>query len=85
MNDIMEIIAGTVIFLFSAGANPQPIGTGFVVGYPLPGDKEGRIIPLVVTAKHVIGDHNNVLGRFSTQEGYSTACVRRIYSHRRNG
>jgi hypothetical protein len=74
MNGIMEVIASTVIFLFSAGNNPQPIGTGFIVGYPMP-DKEGKVIPLVVTAKHVIGDHRLVLARFSTQEGGSTAFV----------
>ena len=74
MNGIMEIIASTVIFLFSAGNNPQPIGTGFVIGYPLL-DKEGSVIPLVVTAKHVLGDHKKVLARFSTQEGSSTAFV----------
>lgn len=74
MNGIMGIIASTVIFLFSAGVNPQPIGTGFIVGYPLPGE-EARVIPLVVTAKHVLGDHKKVLARFSTQEGSSTAFV----------
>ena len=36
MNGIMEVIASTVIFLFSAGNNPQPIGTGFIIGYPFP-------------------------------------------------
>lgn len=74
MNDIMGIIASTVIFLFSAGNNPQPIGTGFIIGYPIP-DKEGSVIPLVVTAKHVLGDHKKVLARFSTQAGSSTAFV----------
>lgn len=74
MNGIMEIIASTVIFLFSAGINPQPIGTGFIIGYPIP-DKEGSVIPLVVTAKHVLGDHKKVIARFSTQEGSSTALV----------
>lgn len=74
MNGIMEFIASTVIFLFSAGNNPQPIGTGFIIGYPFQ-DKKGSIIPLVVTAKHVLGDHKKVLARFSTQEGSSTAFV----------
>lgn len=74
MNDIMGFIASTVIFLFSAGNNPQPIGTGFIVGYPYPG-KDGSVIPLVVTARHVLGDHKKVLARFSTQEGSSTSFV----------
>ncbi len=74
MNGIMEFIASTVIFLFSAGSNPQPIGTGFIIGYPIP-EKEGQVIPLVVTARHVLGDQNKVLARFSTQEGSSTTFV----------
>lgn len=77
MNDIMGIIASTVIFLFSVGNNtqpPQPIGTGFIIGYPTP-DKEDSFIPLVVTAKHVLGDNMKVLARFSTQSGSSTVFV----------
>lgn len=74
MPDIMDIIASTVIFLFSIGQNPQPIGTGFIVGYPMP-NRDNAFIPLVVTAKHVIGNRQKVLGRFSTQEGASTAFV----------
>lgn len=74
MPDIMDVIASTVVFLFSVGQNPQPIGTGFIVGYPMP-NKEKAFIPLVVTAKHVIGKHQRILGRFSTQEGASTAFV----------
>ncbi len=74
MNDIMGLITSTVIFLFSAGNNPQPIGTGFMVGYPYPG-KGRSVIPLVVTARHVLGDHKKVLARFSTQEGSSTSFV----------
>jgi len=75
MPNIMDVIASTVIFLFSIGPNPQPIGTGFIIGCPVP-NSEKAIIPIVVTAKHVLGDHQKVLGRFSTQEGASTAFVR---------
>jgi len=74
MTDMMKEIARTVIFLFSADKNPQPIGTGFIVGYIIPG-KENRYVPLIVTAKHVTGDRQKILGRFSTQEGASTTYV----------
>lgn len=73
MPDIGTTLGATVIFLFILGQNGQvPIGTAFIVGYPVPG-KPDQFVPLVVTAKHVIGDNVKVLGRFSTQEGKSTA------------
>lgn len=62
MTDIGTILGSAVIFLFIAGQNGQiPIGTAFVIGYPVPG-KPDQFIPLVVTAKHVIGDHTKVFG-----------------------
>jgi len=33
------------------------------------------VVPLVVTAKHVVADHPQILGRFSTQTGTNTAFV----------
>jgi hypothetical protein len=73
MTDIGTMLGSAVIFLFVAGQHGQvPIGTAFIVGYPVPG-KANQFVPLVVTAKHVIGDHTKVFGRFSTQEGKSTA------------
>lgn len=74
MTDVISSISNTVIFLF-AGEPPSPIGTGFIVRYPVP-DQTNALVPLVVTAKHVVGDHNTLLGRFSTQAGKSTAFVR---------
>src|SRR5207249_8841533 len=73
MTDIGTMLGSTVIFLFIMGPNGQvPIGTAFIVGYPVPGEPN-QYVPLVVTAKHVIGDNPKVLARFSTQEGKSTA------------
>jgi len=73
MSDVGTQLASTVIFLFAIGQSGQiPIGTAFIVGYPVP-EKPGAYVPLVVTAKHVIGDNTKVYGRFSTQEGKSTA------------
>lgn len=75
MNDIGSLLASTVIFLFVQNQNGQvPIGTAFIVGYPVPG-QTNQFVPLVVTAKHVIGTHAKVFGRFSTQEGKTTATV----------
>lgn len=66
--DVITSLASTVIFLFADGQ--VPIGTGFVVGYPMPDSKS--FIPLIVTAKHVIGDRTKVIARFSTKEGKTT-------------
>jgi hypothetical protein len=69
MGDIGTALASAVIFLFAQGQGGQvPIGTAFVIGYPVPG-QANQFIPLVVTAKHVIGEHLKVIGRFSAQEG----------------
>jgi len=70
---IISTILDTAIFLF-AGEPSQPVGTAFIVGFPIKG-REGEAVPLVVTAKHVAADHSRLLGRFSTQSGTSTAFV----------
>lgn len=69
MGDIGTVLGSAVIFLFAQAQGGQvPIGTAFVVAYPVPG-QANQFIPLVVTAKHVIGDHAKVYGRFSASEG----------------
>jgi len=73
MQNIINILAGAIIFLFSI--TQQPIGTGFIIGYPTSEDGK-NFIPIIVTAKHVIGDNNTILGRFSTKEGEVTAFVK---------
>ncbi len=73
MQNIINILAGAIIFLFSI--TQQPIGTGFIIGYPISEDGK-NFIPIIVTAKHVIGDNNTILGRFSTKEGEVTAFVK---------
>jgi len=67
MADIGIALGSVVIFLFAEGGN-IPIGIAFIVGYPVPGTSD-RVVPLVVTAKHVIGDHDKVVARFTTKEG----------------
>ncbi len=73
MAHIASVLSDVVIFLF-AGDPPQPIGTAFIVGFPIPG-QDGAVVPLIVTAKHVVADHPQILGRFSTQAGTSTTFV----------
>ncbi len=65
---IADLLSETVIFLFSQDAK-IPLGTGFIIGYPIPDSDSTRFIPLVVTAKHVIGDRSQVIGRFSGKSG----------------
>jgi hypothetical protein len=73
MPSIVETLTGSIVFLFD-GNRKTPLGTGFVLGYPVaPGSQ--RVIPLIVTARHVIGDRAVVLGRFSTRTGGTTGFV----------
>src|SRR3989304_5055763 len=65
--DIVTTMTSTIVFLFAQGGE-IPIGTGFIVGYPVP-NKADTIVPLIVTAKHVIADHSVVNARFSSEEG----------------
>lgn len=73
MNDIGSLLASVVIFLFS-GNGTTPIGTAFVVGYPLPIPRQGYV-PIIVTAKHVVADHSRVVGRFTSTVDGKTVSV----------
>ncbi len=65
--DIVSTITSTIVFLFAQGGE-VPIGTGFIVGYPVP-TEANKVVPLIVSAKHVIADHTVVIARFSSEEG----------------
>jgi hypothetical protein len=67
MSSPVKAMANSTIFLF-AEESQVPLGTGFVVGYPAPG-REGMVVPLVVTAKHVVGDCQKITGRFTRRSG----------------
>jgi len=74
---MINSICQTVIFLFTSEnskKSPIPLGTGFLIGYPVSEDKK-TFIPFIVTAKHVLGDHKIIYGRFNTQVGSKTAMV----------
>ena len=73
MTDIASSLARTVIFLFEEGGQ-YPIGTAFIIGYPAPG-KPDAVVPLIVTAKHVIGGREKIYGRFSGKRGHSPTPV----------
>ncbi len=74
MVDFTDALASTVIFLFAEHSG-KPIGTAFIIGYPIP-NISNRVVPLIVTAKHVIGNQTEVIGRFSTKSGGETTEVR---------
>lgn len=67
MAELAWNIASTVIFLFEEHAE-VPIGTAFIIEYPVPG-RQGLRVPLVVTAKHVLGDREAVTARFTSKSG----------------
>lgn len=71
--DVISTLASTVIFLFAEGGQ-APLGTAFIVGYPVPGERE-LVVPLVVTARHVVGDSKTVVGRFTAKDGGQPATV----------
>jgi hypothetical protein len=65
--DLASILSSTIIFLFTEDGE-KPIGTAFIVGFPVPGEpKKG--VPLIVTAKHVVSGRDKVLGRFTLKGG----------------
>jgi len=75
--DLISALAQTVIFLFASPDNtivPVPIGTAFIVQYPIDNNAK-QFIPFIVTAKHVVGNSSKVYGRFNTQSGSQTAMV----------
>lgn len=63
---IVENLGASVLFLFPE-ASGYPIGTAFAVGYPIP-DSANTFIPLLATAKHVLGELDRVVARFSMKE-----------------
>ena len=73
MGQFISALASTVIFLF-ADNGQVPIGTAFIIGYPVPG-RPDALIPLVVTAKHVVGNREKIIGRFSTKSGTAPTSV----------
>jgi hypothetical protein len=84
MTSPTKTLASTVIFLFPEDSE-FPIGTAFIVGYPSPG-KKGMVVPLVVTAKHVVGDLRRIVGRFTRKSGGIPAGVTYdLADLRRNG
>lgn len=67
MVDFASTLSSTVVFLFEEGGG-SPIGTAFIIGYPLP-SKPDAFVPIVVTAKHVVGDYEKVVARFTAKSG----------------
>jgi len=75
MSNIAAALASTVIFLFLPPPNSDvPIGTAFIFGYPNPSDPKQQI-PFIVTAKHVLGEREQIIGRFSPASGKNPISV----------
>lgn len=71
--DAASVLSSTVIFLF-AEEGGAPLGTAFIVGYPVPG-KPDKFVPLIVTAKHVLAGRMTVVGRFTGKPGVQPVSV----------
>jgi hypothetical protein len=63
----ISLLTSNVIFLFTE-TGEKPIGTAFLIGYPSP-RSPGMVVPMVVTAKHVIGDQQKIAGRYTGSQG----------------
>ncbi len=67
-----DLLTRTVTFLYEDKTPPgsanlvegRILGTAFVIGVPYPRDSK-RLIPFIVTAKHVVADRARILGRYS--------------------
>ena len=74
MPGVTAALSKTVVFIFSEDGQ-NALGTGFLVGNPVPG-RPGRFVPLIVTARHVVGDRDVIMARFSLSSGGSTGFVK---------
>ncbi|MHA1882223.1 MAG: hypothetical protein ACTSUO_04180 [Candidatus Thorarchaeota archaeon] len=57
-SEMIRGLVDSVVFFFDT--EERPIGTGFLTGYPI--DDES-LVPFIVTAKHVIQNHSEVIMR----------------------
>ncbi len=72
MVDLVENLERATLFLFEETGR-DAIGTAFLVQVPVPSAPE-HVVPVVVTAKHVIGDAKRIVGRFSAK-GLATTAI----------
>lgn len=75
MSDLIAAIASTVVFLFADGGQ-VPLGTGFIVGVPA-GEENSKnlLIPVIVTARHVVANQERIVARFSAKSGTQPMAV----------
>jgi hypothetical protein len=65
-----DTVAPSIVYLYDESATGEPknlLGTAFLVG--VPAKTPGQYVPVVVTARHVLGDRAKVLGRFNAEKG----------------
>lgn len=90
---LSKLLTQTVIFLYGDNTPENSegvvlgnvLGTAFIVGIPQPG-KPTSMIPIIITAKHVIANRSRVLGRYTPKSGTEPLYVRYdLESLRKNG
>ena len=67
MSDLLALFTRCIVFVF-ATPDSRPIGTAFIIGYPIEG-RDNQVIPLVVTAKHVVKNRGIIYLRFTPRPG----------------
>jgi hypothetical protein len=84
MSSIIGQLSKTVVFLFDESGQ-TPIGTGFLIGYPVEG-KPNLSIPLIATAKHVIGGRERIVARYTPKANPTPVSIPyNLAELRRNG
>lgn len=76
-------LASSVVFAFTDDGR-GPLGTAFVVSYPVPG-QPNKAVPLIITAKHVVGNLGRVSLRWSRAGGGTGAALYDIDNLRTEG
>jgi hypothetical protein len=71
VRDAIGEITASVVFIRTAEG--QPSGTAFIVGYP--GRNPTRVIPLLVTARHVVDGQAKILVRFNGTDAGNRQCT----------
>jgi hypothetical protein len=74
--DLVGLLSSTVVFIYSEGG--VALGTASVVGYPVTQDGQ-KMIPLIVTAKHVINGQQKIVVKFKAKQIAKAKTVSVLY------
>ena len=87
----IDAVSTAIVFLFASqnpATAPIPIGTGFIVGYPVKINSDQQTtesVPFIVTAKHVLGGFHKVYARFNTDKGQTQLVEYDLDQIKKNG